>query len=128
MTTPADPEHNAAPNAEHTAEHSPGEGTKKRTWVEEVEVAGNQLVDRVKELVQESSTKRAIIKTQDGKELMSVPLTFGVVAGGILTLGAPLLAALGAVAALVSKVKLEVVREEDGPPTDSAPPPPEAGV
>lgn len=121
MTTPADPDHNAEPGS--------GEGTKKRTWVEEVEVAGDQLVDRVKELVRESSTKRAIIKTQDGKELMSVPLTFGVVAGGILTLGAPLLAALGAVAALVSKVKLEVVREEDGPPTDSAPPPPDgAGV
>jgi hypothetical protein len=77
MTTPADPEHNAEP----TPEPSSGEGTKKRTWVEEVEVAGNQLVDRVKELVQESSTKHAIIKTQDGKELMSVPLTFGVVAG-----------------------------------------------
>jgi hypothetical protein len=128
MTTPADSEHNAAPDAEPTAESGSAEETKKRTWVEEVEVAGNQLVDRVKELVQESSTKRAIIKTQDGKELMSVPLTFGVVAGGILTLGAQLLAALGAVAALVSKVKLEVVREEDGPPTGSAPPPPEAGA
>ena len=84
----------------------------KRTWVEEVEVAGSHLVDRVKELVQDSNTKRVIIKTQDSKELMSVPLTFGVVAGGVLTLAAPLLAALGAAAALVSKVKLEVVREE----------------
>ncbi len=85
---------------------------KKRTWVEEAEVAGSHLVDRVKELVQDSSTKRVVIKTQDSKELMSVPLTFGVVAGGVLTLGAPLLAALGAAAALVSKVKLEVIREE----------------
>ncbi len=85
---------------------------KKRTWVEEVEVAGSHLVDRVKELVQDSNTKRVVIKTQDSKELMSVPLIFGVVAGGVLTLGAPLLAALGAAAALVSKVKLEVIREE----------------
>lgn len=124
MTTPtgSDPK---APNAESTAA-SPDEGARKRAWVEEIEVAGNQLVDRVKELLQESSTKRVIIKTQDGKELMSVPLTFGVVAGGILTLGAPLLAALGAVAALVSKVRLEVVREEDGSPDGPSAPETEA--
>ena len=71
---------------------------KKRRWVEEIEVTGNRLVERVEELLQESSTKRVVIKSQEGKELMSVPLTFGMVAGGILTLGAPLLAALGAAA------------------------------
>ena len=68
----------------------------------------------------DSNTKRVNIKAQDGKELMNVPLTFGVV-GGILTLGAPLLAALGA-AALVSKVTLEVVREEDDPAEQVRPP------
>ncbi len=95
----------------HDQVNEPAEG-KKRTWVEEIEVSGSQLVDRVKELLQESSTKRVVIKGQDGKELMSVPLTVGVVAGGLLTLGAPLLAALGAAAALIGKVKLEVIREE----------------
>lgn len=89
--------------------------SKKRTWVEEVEVTGNQLIDRIRELVQEGNTKRVVIRTQDGNELMTVPLTFGVVAGGILTLGAPLLAALGALAALVTRVKLEVIREEPAP-------------
>jgi hypothetical protein len=98
-----------------------GQSRQKRTWVEEVEVAGNQLVDRIKELVQDSTTTRVILRTQDGFELISVPLTVGVVAGGILTLAAPLLAALGAIAALVSKVKLEVIREEEGP---GDPPPP----
>lgn len=85
----------------------------RRTFVEEIEVAGNQLVDRVKELAKESSTRRVIIKNQGGEELITVPLTFGVVAGGIVTLYAPLLAALGAVAALVTRVKLEVIREEE---------------
>lgn len=118
MTTPPNTQGPNEPTGETT-----GESTgKKRTWVEEVEVAGNQLVDRIKELFQESSAKRVIIRAQDGKELMSVPLTLGVVAGGILTLAAPLLAALGAVAALVSKVKLEVIREED--PGDPPPPTP----
>lgn len=89
---------------------------KKRTWVEEIEISGAQLVERVEELLQESNTKRVVIKTPDGKEIMNVPLTLGVVAGGILTLGAPLLAALGAAAALIKRVKLEVVREDPSPP------------
>lgn len=100
-------------------ENTPQEGsqetqeTKKRTRIEELEVAGSGLVERIKELVQDSSTRRVVIKTQDGNELMTVPLTIGVVAGGLVAWAAPLLAAVGALAALVTKVKLEVIREED---------------
>ena len=91
-----------------------GSAGEKRTRVEEFEVAGSGLVERIKELVQDSSTRRVVIKTQDGNELMTVPLTIGVVAGGLVAWAAPLLAAVGALAALVTKVKLEVVREEEG--------------
>lgn len=99
--------------------HEPEEkGT--RTWKEEIEVTGNQLVDRIKSLVQEGSTRRVIIRASDGDELMTIPLTFGVVAGGLITLAAPLLAALGALAALVTKVKLEVIREESESPGEDA--------
>lgn len=103
------------PNEEHGEKR-----TKKRTWVEEIEVTGAQLVERIKELVAEGNTRRVIIRTQDGSEIMTVPLTVGVVAGGILTLAAPLLAALGAAAALVSKVKLEVIREVEEPGSDGS--------
>ena len=85
---------------------------EKRTWIEEVEVTGNQLVERIKDLVQESSTRRVIVRAEDNKEIFSVPLTAGVIVGGFITLTLPVLAALGAVAALVTKVKLEVIREE----------------
>lgn len=120
MTTP---ENERGTGTDNTDAHDEGSHKKpKRAWVEEIEVTGNQLVDRVKELLQDSNTKRVHIKAQDGKELMSVPLTFGVVVGGILTLGAPLLAALGAAAALVGKVTLEVVREEDEPAEQAEPP------
>jgi hypothetical protein len=85
----------------------------KRTWVEEAEVTGNQLVERIKELVQESNTRRVIVRAEDGKEMFTVPLTAGVVVGGLITLTLPVLAALGALAALVTKVKLEVIREEE---------------
>ncbi len=53
------------------------------------------------------------ITEPDGDLVLELPLTVGAVAGGALVLAAPLLAALGAIAALVSKVKLEVVRQAD---------------
>ena len=87
--------------------------SNKRTFVEQIEVTGNELVERVKSLVEESNTRRVIIRDNDGNELLSAPLTFGVVAGGLITVAAPLLAALGALAALVTRVKLEVIREVD---------------
>ena len=87
--------------------------SKKRTFVEEVEVTGQNLVERIKGLLQESNTRRVVIKSHEGNELMTIPLTVGAVAGGILALSAPMLAALGALAALVTRVKLEVIREED---------------
>lgn len=93
-----------------------GKDTPKRTFIEEIEVSGSQLVERVKALLEESNTRRVIIRDKDGDELMSIPLTFGVVAGGLITMAAPLLAALGALAALVTRVKLEVVRELEAEP------------
>jgi hypothetical protein len=94
------------------------EQPKRRTFVEEFEVTGSNLVDRFKELVQEGNTRRVVIKTQEGYELMTVPLTFGVVAGGLVAWASPILAALGALAGIVTRVKLEVLREEgDAPPS-----------
>ncbi len=109
---------------------------KKRTFVEELEVAGNELLDRIKELMKEGNTRRVTIRSADGTELMTIPLTVGVVAGGLITISAPLLAALGALAALVTKCKLEVVREAESPPgaddadddRGSPGPPPASGV
>lgn len=87
------------------------EGSRK--YWEEIEVEGRQLIDRVKELVQEGNVRRLIIKDEDGKYLLEIPLTVGVVAGGILALAAPVMAALGALAALVAHVKIDVQREDD---------------
>lgn len=84
----------------------------KRTWVDEIEVAGNNLLERIKDLIAEGNARRVIIKTKEGKELLEMPLTVGVVGGGIVTLAAPVWAAIGAFAALATQVKLEVVREE----------------
>jgi hypothetical protein len=87
---------------------------EQHTWVEEIEVAGNQLVDLVKQLISEGNVRRLIIRHPDGHVLLEIPLTAGVAVGGVMVLFAPLLAALGAMAALLAQVKVEVVREEGG--------------
>lgn len=90
------------------------EKKEERTWIEEIEVAGSQVVERVKELISEGNVRRLIIRNADGNVLLEIPLTAGVVVGGALTLFYPLLAALGAMAALLARVKIEVVRTDGG--------------
>lgn len=94
------------------------EEKNKNDWVEELEVAGNDLVAKVRELIEEGNVRRLIIRKPDGEVLMEVPLTASVVAGGAMLVFAPLFAALGALAAFVAQVKIEVVRDgsEGGQP------------
>ena len=87
---------------------------EERTWIEEIEVAGSQLVERVKEIIAEGNVRRVIIRNADGRSLLEIPLTAGAVVGGVVTLFYPLLAALGALAALVAKVKIEIIRSDSG--------------
>ena len=86
---------------------------EKRTWTEEIEVAGSELVDRVKELIEDSSATRLILRKPDGDILMEVPVVAGGAIGGALVLFTPVLAAIGAMAALLTQVKVEIVREKD---------------
>jgi len=74
-----------------------------KTVREEFEVSGEQLLKRVKELVHEGNIRRVIVKQED-RTILEIPLTLGV--AGILL--APTLAALGAVAALVSECTIIV--------------------
>ena len=86
---------------------------EKRTFNEELEVAGSQLVERVRELIEEGNVRRLIIRNQEGRTLLEIPLTFGAVAGGaILIFMGPTIAALAVVGALVARLKIEIVREE----------------
>lgn len=84
----------------------------KRTISEELEVAGSQLVDQVKAIVQQGNVRRIVIKTADDRELLNTTLTVGTLAGGALALAGGLpLALLGVIAAAVARVKIEIVRE-----------------
>ncbi len=83
----------------------------KKEWREEIEIAAGELITRVKELIKEGNIRRLIIKDDKGKTILEIPLHAGVAIGGIITLTAPLLAVLGAVAGVLAKVKIEIVRE-----------------
>ena len=84
----------------------------QRDWVEEMEVAGSELVERVKALVAEGNVRRLIIRNANNEVLIEVPLTPAVVVGGVATVFHPVLAALGTMAALIAKLKIEIVRAD----------------
>lgn len=77
---------------------------------EEFKVKGEELIAKVKELIHEGNVRRIIIKDEEGKTYLEIPVTIGVI-GAIF---APVLAAVGAIAAMVANLKIEVIRTEDG--------------
>lgn len=79
-----------------------------KVYTEEFQVTGEMLLAKIKELIHEGNIRRIIIKDENGKIIVDIPVTFGVV-GVIL---APQLAALGAIAALVTKATIVIEREE----------------
>ncbi len=87
---------------------------EERTWTEELEVAGKEVVDTVRDLLHQGNVRRIIIRKPDDTVLLEIPLTAGVAVGGILVTFMPLLAGLGALAALLASVKIQVVRVENG--------------
>ena len=91
----------------------------RRTFTEEIEIAGSQLVEQVKKLLAEGRVRQVRIKAAGGEVLVEAPLTVGVIGGGAVVLAAPWLAILGALAALVAHVRIEVVRDGEPPPTDT---------
>jgi hypothetical protein len=84
--------------------------TDPKVRTEEIQAQGEELVGKIKELVRQGNIRRVSIKNEEGKTLVDIPLTLGVV--GALFL--PQLAALGAIAALVTKctIVIEKVDEE----------------
>ncbi len=82
--------------------------TVAKFTTEEFSVSGNNLVDRVRELLHEGNITRIIVKDEKDKILLEIPATVGVI-GVVL---APWLAALGVIAALVTNCRIVVERRE----------------
>jgi hypothetical protein len=81
----------------------------KKPRVEEFEVSGDKVVETVKRLVHEGNIRRITIKGEDGKTLIEIPLTFGVVGAVLL----PVWAAIGALAALVARCTIVVEKNAE---------------
>jgi len=76
----------------------------KKSKKEEFKVSGDDIVKKVKEILNEGNARRITIKNEDDKSIMEIPLTLGV-AGALL---APYLAAIGAIAAVVTNCTIVV--------------------
>ena len=83
--------------------------SEEKVRTEEHKVSGDDLVAKVKELVREGNVRRIIVKNEEGKTLIEVPLTMGVIGAVLL----PVWAAIGAIAALVADFTIVVEKVEE---------------
>lgn len=81
------------------------EGSTRR---EQHSVKGENVIGKIKEIVREGNVRHVVIKNEEGRTLIEFPVTVGV-AGAIL---APVWAAVGAIAAMVANLSIEVERED----------------
>jgi hypothetical protein len=93
----------------------------ERTWYESIKVEGGQLLDKVTQLIREGNVRRIVIRQGD-RTVAEFPLTVGVVGA----MFSPVLAAIGALAALIGDCTIEVERSEQQkePPKPAAEIPP----
>jgi hypothetical protein len=82
--------------------------TEEKTRTEEFRVDGEKLIGKVKEVIHEGNIRRIIIKDKEGKTMLEIPMTFGVVGALI----APQLAAIGAIAALLTEATVVIEKED----------------
>lgn len=75
---------------------------------EQFKMYGHELLSKVKELIKKGNIERLIIKNEKGKTVMEVPMTVAFVGA----VAAPMIAAVGAVAALLNKCTLEVIKKK----------------
>jgi Domain of unknown function (DUF4342) len=85
---------------------------------QEFTINGDEVVAKVKELIREGNVRRIIIKNEDGRTMLEVPLTIGLIGAAFM----PVLAAIGAAAALATRCTIVVERETDAPRADEEPP------
>jgi hypothetical protein len=86
-------------------------------FVEEMQVLGRDLVDKVRTLIHEGNVRRIIIKDEHGHTFIEIPVTFAAI--GIIA--APVIAAVGAISALVAKFTIVVERAHPEQPKSESP-------
>lgn len=82
--------------------------TQDRTRTEEFKVEGGKVLDMIKDLIHQGNIRRIILKNEAGKTLIEIPLTLGLVGAALL----PIFAAVGALAAVVTRMVIVVEKTE----------------
>jgi hypothetical protein len=82
---------------------------EKKSRTEEFKLNGDEILNKLKELLHQGNIRRIILKDESGKTFMEIPLTVGVVGAIVI----PVWAAIGAIAALVSKLTIVVEKVEN---------------
>lgn len=81
----------------------------EKEWRQEFRVKGEDLVRKIKELIHEGNVRRIIIKNDQGKTYLEIPVNVGIIGAVV----APVLAAVGAIAVLVTDFTIEVVKTKE---------------
>jgi hypothetical protein len=84
------------------------QGQSEKVHKEEYQVSGEQVVGKIKELVHEGNIRRITLKNEEGRTLIEIPLTIGVVGAVLL----PVWAAIGAIAALAANLTIVIEKVE----------------
>ncbi|HEX4844661.1 MAG TPA: DUF4342 domain-containing protein [Geothrix sp.] len=82
--------------------------TSDRTRTEEFKLDGGKVLDKIKDLIHEGNIRRIILKNEQGKTLIEIPLTLGLVGAALL----PVFAAVGALAAVATRMVIVVEKAE----------------
>lgn len=98
--------------ADEQTNSSQGQQTRQETF----RVDGEQMLHKIKEIIAEGNARKITIKDKNGKDIIVLPLTLGVVG----TVIAPVLAGLGAIAALIGECTISVERDASVPPKENA--------
>ena len=86
---------------------------EEKVRTEEYSVSADDAVKKIKEVLDEGNVRRIIVQTDEGKTLIEFPLTIGVAAAAGVLLLAPLLAAVGALAAIVTDLRIVVEKVDE---------------
>ncbi|MCK4835824.1 MAG: DUF4342 domain-containing protein [Candidatus Aminicenantes bacterium] len=87
----------------------PRKKKNEKSRSEEFKLDGAEIINKIQELIHQGNIRRIIIKNEDGKTLIEIPLILGLVGAAL----APVLAAVGAIGALVAKLSIVVEKTEE---------------
>jgi Domain of unknown function (DUF4342) len=112
MNAPVDSEQNVERVHAELTTTAPATQTEEKIGVEEFTITGDALVSKIKELIHQGNIRRIILKNEEGRTLIEIPLTVGVVGGVLSAALFPVMAAVGAIGAMVAHLTIVLEKRE----------------